>query len=77
MERSLVTLLTVPPLGGGGMAQASIFDRLFPYLVWGVLLLGVCALAGVALRRIYRPRLRTMPHRVRRNLPTSGDRIDR
>lgn len=50
-------LIAVGPLslaGGGGMARVSLFDRIFPYLVWGLFFLLVCALAGIVIRRIYR-----------------------
>ena len=46
--------ITMPPAGGGGMAQASLFDRLFPYLVWGLVVLIACAVGASILRRIYR-----------------------
>jgi uncharacterized membrane protein YeiH len=40
--------------GGGGMAQDSFLGRFGYYLVWGGLMLIVCAIAALVLRRLYR-----------------------
>jgi hypothetical protein len=44
----------LPVAGGGGMAQDTLFNRLFPYLLWGLVLLIICGIAASILRRIYR-----------------------
>lgn len=40
--------------GGGGMAQNTFLDRFGPYLIWGLLMLAVCSIAVLVLRRLYR-----------------------
>jgi ABC-type amino acid transport system permease subunit len=41
--------------GGGGMAQVSLFERIIPYLAWGLFFLLICAVVAIIVRRIYRP----------------------
>ncbi len=49
-----VFTIALPPSGGGGMAQGSFFERLGPYLAFGLILVVAVGLATAVVRRLHR-----------------------